>query len=154
MPASDLAESAPAVPSEPAPSPLAHALQQLGAKRVEAALVASLAPGKPLGTRDIVASTGLRQPEVSVGMQELRARNWVAYDAVPHHGKGRPMHRYRLVADLEVVRSYYEAQARALLAACEEALNVLRRALGANLRTSTRGPPPGASNAMAAAGAR
>lgn len=108
---------------------MADALQQLGAKRVEAALVASLAGGQPLGTRDIVEKTGLRQPEVSVGMQELRDRHWVAFDAVPRQGKGRPMHRYRLVADREAIRRYYEAQARGVISAFEKALSVVKQAL-------------------------
>jgi predicted transcriptional regulator len=108
---------------------LSDALQQLGAKRVEAALVASLAEGQALGTRDIVEKTGLRQPEVSVGMQELRDRHWVAFDAVPRQGKGRPMHRYRLVANREDIRSYYESQARGVMAAFESALSVVRQRL-------------------------
>jgi predicted transcriptional regulator len=108
---------------------LNEALQNLGAKRVEAALVASLADGQPLGTRDIVERTGLRQPEVSVGMQELRDRHWVAFDSVPRQGKGRPMHRYRLVADRDSIRRYYESQARGVIAAFEKALNILKQKL-------------------------
>lgn len=109
---------------------LANALQQLGAKRVEATLVASLARGQPLGTKDILASTGLRQPEVSTGMQELRDRHWVAYEPVPRQGKGRPMHRYRLVAARDDIRRYYEAQAKGAMAAFEKALNIIRQQLG------------------------
>lgn len=108
---------------------LADALQQLGAKRIEAALVASLAGGLPLGTQDIVQKTGLRQPEVSVGMQALRERQWVAFEAVPRQGKGRPMHRYRLVANRDAIRAYYETQARGVIASFEKALNVVRQAL-------------------------
>ncbi len=62
---------------------LEDALQQLGAKRIEATLVASLALQGALGTREIVERTGLRQPEVSVGMQVLRSRHWV--EGPPHH---------------------------------------------------------------------
>lgn len=108
---------------------LSDALQQLGATRVEAALVASLAEGQPLGTRDIVEKTGLRQPEVSVGMHELRERHWVAFDAMPRQGKGRPMHRYRLVADREAIRRYYEQQARGVITAFEQALAIVKQRL-------------------------
>lgn len=111
-------------------SKLANALQQLGARRVEAALVASLARGEPMGTSDIVAATGLRQPEVSVGMQELRDRHWVAFEAVPRQGKGRPMHRYRLIAQRDLIRQYYEAQARAMMTTFEKALSVVKQTLG------------------------
>lgn len=108
---------------------LAQALQQLGAKRVEATLVASLARGQPLGTKEILDKTGLRQPEVSMGMQELRDRQWVASEPVPRQGKGRPMHRYRLVAARDEIRRYYESQAKGAMAAFERALNILRQQL-------------------------
>src|ERR1041385_8889476 len=91
---------------------LQEALQRLGARRVEAALVATLAEAGPLGTRDIVDRTGLRQPEVSVGMQVLRDRNWVEAEPIPREGKGRPMHRYRLAVAAAQIRKHYEEQGR------------------------------------------
>ena len=110
-------------------SELQDALQQLGARRVEAALVASLVEEGPLGTRDIVQRTGLRQPEVSVGMQTLRERSWVEAEAMPRHGKGRPMHRYKLVAPAGAIRRHYEAEAKKTIGTVETAIDVLKRRL-------------------------
>lgn len=110
--------------------PLQSALQQLGARRVEATLVASLVDAGPMGTRDIVERTGLRQPEVSVGMQELRDRNWIASEPVPRAGKGRPMHRYKLTIALGQIRRHYEDQGRRTLEQFNVAMKVLRDRLG------------------------
>jgi len=109
---------------------LQAALQRLGARRVEATLVAALSELGPLGTRDIVERTGLRQPEVSVGMQVLRSRDWVAAEAIPREGKGRPMHRYRLSVPAATVRRHYEALAKESIAGIEAAADVVRKRLG------------------------
>ncbi len=111
-------------------SELQEALQRLGAKRVEAALVSALVEAGPLGTKELVDRTGLRQPEVSVGMQVLRDREWVATEAIPRQGKGRPMHRYRLVAPTGEVRRHYEGGGRRAMDAMERAVEVLKRRLG------------------------
>ena len=106
---------------------LEDALQQLGAKRIEATLVASLALEGALGTREIVEKTGLRQPEVSVGMQVLRTRHWVEAEAGPREGKGRPMHRYRLVAQPAEMLAYYESEGRRTIDRFNTAMSTVRR---------------------------
>lgn len=45
---------------------------------------------------EIEKATGLRQPEVSIAMQELRRRKWVDKRDIKKEGKGRPVHAYRL----------------------------------------------------------
>jgi len=45
---------------------------------------------------EIEKATGLRQPEVSIAMQELRRRRWVEKKDIKKEGKGRPVHSYRL----------------------------------------------------------
>jgi predicted transcriptional regulator len=47
---------------------------------------------------EIEKATGLRQPEVSIAMQELRRRRWVDKRDIKKEGKGRPVHAYRLSA--------------------------------------------------------
>lgn len=108
---------------------LLEALQRLGAKRVEATLVAALTHSGGMGTRDLVAQTHLRQPEVSVGMQVLRERGWVAAEPVARRGKGRPMHRYKLVADMSSLRSFYEARGRHMIDDFLAAINIVKRHL-------------------------
>ena len=43
---------------------------------------------------DIEQGTYLRQPEVSVAMQELRKRRWITKRDLKKKGKGRPVHIY------------------------------------------------------------
>src|SRR5438132_4763449 len=45
---------------------------------------------------EIEKATGLRQPEVSIAMQELRRRRWVEKRDIKKEVKGRPVHSYRL----------------------------------------------------------
>ena len=105
-------------------------LQQLGARRVEATLLACLVEDGAQGTKDIVARTGLRQPEVSVGMQTLRDRGWVEAEAIPRKGKGRPMHKYVLVVPPAKVRAHYEAEGKAEIQAYQDAIKALKQRLG------------------------
>lgn len=112
------------------PDDLLDPLQRLGARRVEAALLACLLDQGPLGTKDIVARTGLRQPEVSVGMQTLRDRGWVEAESIPRKGKGRPMHRYALVVPPVKVRGFYEAEGRSAIKENQEAIKALKDRLG------------------------
>lgn len=113
------------------PRQLQTALQRLGAKRVEAVLVALLTERGDLGTRQIVENSGLRQPEVSVGMRELRRRGWVEADPIPGQGKGRPMHRYHLAVSPAVLRRHYEEQGKRTVADFEQALKLVRQKLKA-----------------------
>jgi predicted transcriptional regulator len=45
---------------------------------------------------EIETSTALRQPEVSIAMQELRRKKWVTKRDIKKEGKGRPVHSYKL----------------------------------------------------------
>jgi predicted transcriptional regulator len=56
---------------------------------------------------DVEQGADLRQPEVSVAMQELRRRGWAKKRDVKKKGKGRPVHLYRLTLDLpEILKSF------------------------------------------------
>src|SRR3989337_766743 len=55
---------------------------------------------------EIEKATGLRQPEVSIAMQELRRRKWVDKRDIKKEGKGRPLHAYPLATPFtEIVES-------------------------------------------------
>jgi len=64
-------------------------------KNVAKALV-FLATREETTSVEIEKATGLRQPEVSIAMQELRRRRWVDKRDIKKEGKGRPVHAYRL----------------------------------------------------------
>lgn len=72
-----------------------------------------------LATRDettsveIEKATGLRQPEVSIAMQDLRKRRWVDKRDIKKEGKGRPVHAYRLAVPFgDIVESIAREERR------------------------------------------
>ena len=104
---------------------LSDALQRVGASRVEAALLDLLSREPDVSTKEAVEATGLRQPEVSVGMRELVDRDWVECAPIPREGRGRPMHRYRLVASSAQLLTHYEALGRQAKVDLEHAMQTL-----------------------------
>ena len=58
---------------------------------------------------DVEQGADLRQPEVSVAMQELRRRGWAKKRDLKKKGKGRPVHIYKLTKPLpEILGSFEE----------------------------------------------
>jgi predicted transcriptional regulator len=69
---------------------------------------------------DVERGTNLRQPEVSLAMQELRNRGWVKKRDVKGKGKGRPIHIYTSTIGLsEVLKTIEQEKMKEL----EEAKN-------------------------------
>ncbi len=110
---------------------LADSLMRLGTGRVEAELVACLLEHSPLATKEILGLTGLRQPEVSVGMRTLRERGWTSSEPIPREGKGRPMHRYSLEVSGAAIYKHYAGAAQQQIHAYEQALGELAQQLPA-----------------------
>ncbi|MFQ6012842.1 MAG: MarR family transcriptional regulator [Thermoplasmata archaeon] len=92
------------------------------------ALILVLLAGRREATsRDIEAHTGLRQPEVSTAMTDLREREWVTKRDIKKEGKGRPLHAYRLARSFpHIVQEIVEAE-RARIREIEEAIEALQR---------------------------
>jgi predicted transcriptional regulator len=56
---------------------------------------------------DVEQGADLRQPEVSVAMQEMRRRGWAKKRDLKKKGKGRPVHIYTLTKALpEIMKSF------------------------------------------------
>src|SRR4030042_4679948 len=56
---------------------------------------------------DVEQGADLRQPEVSVAMQELRRRGWAKKRDLKKKGKGRPVHIYKLTRALpDILKSF------------------------------------------------
>jgi len=52
----------------------------------------------------------LRQPEVSVAMQQLKKRGWVARRNLKKKGKGRPVHIYKLTSSIDKIVNTFEKE--------------------------------------------
>lgn len=57
---------------------------------------------------DIEQGADLRQPEVSVAMQELRKKGWAKKRDLKKDGKGRPVHVYKLTKPLPDILETFE----------------------------------------------
>jgi len=59
---------------------------------------------------DVEKGANLRQPEVSIAMQELRRRGWVQKRELKKKGKGRPVHMYKTIVELSEVVNTIEQE--------------------------------------------
>ncbi len=75
---------------------------------------------------DVEKGTGLRQPEVSITMQELRRLKWVDKRDIKKKGKGRPVHSYRLSRSLSDIVDEVEKGERMKIEEIEGNLSRLR----------------------------
>jgi predicted transcriptional regulator len=78
---------------------------------------------------EIEKATGLRQPEVSIAMQDLRIRKWVEKRDIKKEGKGRPVHAYKLSLTMDDVANVLEKDAKAEIAEIERTIRDIRRYL-------------------------
>ena len=74
----------------------------------------------------IEKATGLRQPEVSIAIQELRDRGWVAKRDIKRERKGRPVHSYRLSRPFEEIIAAIDTTEKSRIKKMEAALGRLR----------------------------
>ena len=59
---------------------------------------------------EVEQGADLRQPEVSVAMQELRRRGWAEKRDLKKKGKGRPVHIYTLTKKLPDILNTFEQE--------------------------------------------
>ncbi len=78
---------------------------------------------------EIEKATGLRQPEVSIAMQELRRRRWVEKRDIKKEGKGRPVHAYRLATPFEGIIDTIAREERAKMEEIETNVRKMRSQL-------------------------
>lgn len=59
---------------------------------------------------EVEQGADLRQPEVSVAMQEMRRRGWAKKRDLKKKGKGRPVHIYKLTKPLPDILKNFEGE--------------------------------------------
>lgn len=88
---------------------LADRLMRTGMRKLTAVPLVYIAGNEGCKQKDIQEGAGLRQPEVSIGVSELKGRGWLAKkDVKKDEGKGRPSHEYHLEKSIEEVISDIE----------------------------------------------
>jgi predicted transcriptional regulator len=92
-------------------SRLVDALVAAGVPKNVAKSLVCVASRGEITSAGIEGATGLRQPEVSIAVQELRKLGWVAKRDIKKVGKGRPIHSYRLAGPLrDILRGVEEGE--------------------------------------------
>ena len=76
---------------------------------------------------EIETSTALRQPEVSIAMQELRRRKWVTKRDIKKEGKGRPVHAYKLSIPFDKIIEALEKEERKRMERIEANIALLKQ---------------------------
>lgn len=78
---------------------------------------------------EIEISTALRQPEVSIAMQELRRRKWVIKRDIKKEGKGRPVHSYKLALPFDKIVETIEKEEKKRIEEIENNVKALKQAV-------------------------
>lgn len=91
---------------------IVHELMLLGMGRSVATTLACLRNGKEALAIDLERMAGLRQPEVSIAMRQLRGNGWVSESDKPKVGKGRPNKVYVLNVGFDTIIESLEADVK------------------------------------------
>ena len=75
---------------------------------------------------DIEQAADLRQPEVSVAMQELRKKGWITKRDKKKKGKGRPVHIYSPTTSLEDILDEFEKEKMNEISSIQDNISELR----------------------------
>jgi predicted transcriptional regulator len=106
---------------------LIEALEAIGVRRNVATIIVYLKDLDEATSRDIEKGSGLRQSEVSIAMNKLRERGWIAERDIKRQGKGRPMKMYRLTVPIDDIIEHYEEVRRSESARAIETIQRLKQ---------------------------
>ncbi len=81
-------------------------LIRTGMKKNTAIVLSYLFSNEECTQSEMERATDLRQPEVSVAINDIRAKGWLKKNEVKKEGKGRPYHVYSLGRSLNDVLDY------------------------------------------------
>jgi len=87
-----------------------HLFAELGMPRNLAKTLMYISQVEECRSAEIERGADLRQPEVSVAMQELQKKGWITRRDIKKKGKGRPVHIYKLTAALDNIIKTFEKE--------------------------------------------
>jgi predicted transcriptional regulator len=85
-------------------------LTSVGLKSNEARVLVVLFKGYDLTSREIERLVDLRQPEVSIAINQLIARKWAQVSSLITEKKGRPVKVYSLTISIDSILDQIESQ--------------------------------------------
>ena len=105
---------------------ITNLLVNIGLKRNMAKALVYLANVNDAISRRIEIGAGLRQPEVSIAMRELREKGWIEEWEKKKEGKGRPLKCYKLAIRLNDIIDFLEEEKQREAKQDEERIERLR----------------------------
>ncbi len=106
---------------------LVDRLMKTGVPRQVAITLVYVAGTDETRSIDIQNATGLKQPEVSIAMQDLEGRGWVTKRNIKQEKKGRPFYGYRLNKDIKEIVSEIEKMEKQKIKEIEDNLNKIKK---------------------------
>ncbi len=101
-------------------------LIKVGMKKNPAMVLIYLGGAMKAGSREIERGTGLRQPEISIAMQELERRDWVKHCEKSVENVGRPAKIYMLAKPVSAILGEFEDAKREEIETMLAAVNKVR----------------------------
>jgi predicted transcriptional regulator len=106
---------------------IADALISLGLGRTVARTLASLNNGNEVTSVALERETGLRQPEVSIVMRQLKERDWINERDEKKPGKGRPYKIYSLKIGFNKIITQLETERKKAIDEAQEKIKRLKK---------------------------
>jgi len=106
---------------------IADGLMYLGLGRAVARTLAYLNNGEEVTSAMLEQGSGLRQPEVSIAMRELKKRDWINEREEKKIGKGRPYKIYSLKVGFNKIIALVENQHRKAVDVAQEKIERLKK---------------------------
>ena len=89
---------------------IVHIFTELGMPKNLAKTLTYISQVDECRSSEIEKGANLRQPEVSVAMQELKKKGWIDKRDLKKEGKGRPICIYKLTSPLDNIISSFEKE--------------------------------------------
>lgn len=103
--------------------------QELGMPRNLAKTLMYISQVEECRSAEIEKSANLRQPEVSIAMQELQKKGWITRRNLKKKGKGRPVHIYSLSNPIDDIIKSFEEEKIQEINEIKQDLNDLKKIL-------------------------
>ncbi|MDP7203484.1 MAG: hypothetical protein QGF72_05080 [Candidatus Poseidoniaceae archaeon] len=112
-------------------------LKRIGVNGFAAVVMVSLSIDGPNDSAGLQLICGLRQPEVSIAVSNLKQYGLIEIEKIIEGGRGRPKHIYSLIGDFNESSKPFREKAMEKLDAMQKKLQRLEE-LSESLRNSTR----------------
>jgi predicted transcriptional regulator len=109
---------------------IVHIFTELGMPKNLAKTLTYISQVDECRSAEVEQGANLRQPEVSVAMQELKKKGWIDKRDLKKEGKGRPIYIYKLVSPLDNIIGSFEKEKLQEIEAVKKDIAELKILLG------------------------